>query len=406
MIRSHVIRLDPTCAQEEFFWRCTGTARFAYNWALRRWREKYTAGEKFGEGDIAKELNAIKREQFPWMLEVPKTVVQQAIKNLGRGYQNFFNSVKGKRKGPKMAPPDWKSKRKSKPSAKLDNGAGTFSFDGKSVKLPMVGRIKTFEELRLDGKPLGTCLSFQGGRWWLSVQVELPDVEKTVNPKSAIGIDLGLTTAVTLSNGEKFEAPKPLKGALKKLRRMNKSLHRKVKGSQNREKAKLKLSRLHFRIGCIRKDWIHKLTTSIAKRFSLVCVEGLNIDGMMANHKLSRAISDIGWGETVRQLKYKADAVQEVGTFYPSSKTCYRCGHVIDKLSLSDREWTCPNCGKVHDRDENAALNIREEGIRLFRCVTPESKVCGVEGSGPRRKPLVKPLTLKQKLHLALTGKK
>ena len=404
MIRSHVIRLDPTCAQEEFFRQCVGTARFAWNWALNEWRSQYAEGLKPNAWDLHAKLNAVKRELFPWMYEVPKRVVQQALDNLGTAYNNFFASVKGKRKGSKVNAPDWKAKGKCRESARLDNGP--MQFDGKRVKLPKIGWVKTFHELRFAGRIIVATLSFYGDRWWLSVNVELPDVEKVVNPKSCVGIDLGLTTAVTLSTGEKFEAPKPLKGALKKLRRLNKSLSRKVKGSQNRKKAATKLSRLHFRIGCIRKDWQHKLTSSIAKRFSLVCVESLNVKGMMANHCLARAISDVGWYEISRQLSYKCDAVQEVGRFYPSSKTCYACGYVIDKLSLSDRSWGCPNCGRTHDRDTNASLNIREEGIRLFRLVRPDSKVCGVEGSGPNRKIETKPLTLKQKLHLALAGKK
>ncbi len=402
MIRSHVIRLDPTAKQEEFFRQCVGTARFAYNWALKQWRDQYAAGQKPNEGALRKQLNAIKRQEFPWMLDVPKTVVQQAIKNLGVGYQNFFNSLSGKRKGAKVNAPDFKSKHKSKQSARLDDGPGTFSFNGKRVKLPRIGTVRAYEELRFEGRPIATSLSCVGGRWWLSVQVELPD--KPVEPvnKHSVGVDLGLTTALTLSTGEKFEAPKPLKANLEKLGKLDRQVSRKVKGSQNRKKAVQKLARLHWRIAQIRKDWQHKTTTSIAKRFSLVCVEDLNVKGMMSNRKLSRAISDIGWAEIGRQLQYKCEAVQEVGRFYPSSKTCAGCGHRLGSIPLHIRSWTCTNCGEVHDRDVNAAVNIENEGRKLFTASCAGINACGDGSSGTDRKVGTKLPSSKQELDSTL----
>jgi putative transposase len=404
MIRAHVIKLDPTHDQKIFFNRCVDDARFAWNWALEEWRKQYAEDLKPNEYTLQKQINACKREKLPFLLETPKTVVQQAIKNLGTAYQNFFNSIKGKRSGPKMSPPDFKKKNRAKKTARLDNGPGTFRFDGKSVKLPKIGWIKTFEELRFDGRPMSATLSFQGGFWWLSVQVELPDVEKTINPKSSIGIDLGLTTAITLSNGEKYEAPKPLKENIKKLRSFNKNLSRKKKGSQNSKKAAKKLSRLHWKIGQIRKDWQHKMTTSIAKRFSLVCVEDLNVGGMMKNRKLSRSISDIGWGEIGVQLKYKCDHVQEIGRFFSSSKLCNKCGEKNDEMSLSTRKWTCAKCGSVHDRDENAAKNIEAEGLRLYTVSYTGINACEDESSGIQRKKNTKLSSVKQESHLPLSA--
>ena len=383
MIRSQVIRLDPTCKQEEFFRQCVGTARFAYNWALARWREQYAAGGKPNEGELRKHLNAIKRQEFPWMLDVPKQIVQLSITNLGIAYQNFFNSVKGKRTGAKMKPPDFKSRHRSKQSTRLDNGPGTFRFEGKSVRLAKIGFVKTMEELRFAGRPLSATVSFVGGRWWLSVQVELPDAAP-VSTNPAVGIDLGLTTALTLSTGEKIEAPKPLKAALTRLQRLGRLVSRKVKGSQNRKRAAHKLARLHWRIAQIRKDWQHKTTTAIAKRYSLVCVEDLNVKGMIKNHSLARAISDIGWYEIGRQLKYKCFAVQPVGRFYPSSKLCHDCGARAESMALDVRSWVCTSCGCIHDRDENASLNIRDEGIRLHTASCAGINACGDGSSGPR----------------------
>lgn len=400
MIRAQVIKLDPTFAQAKFFQACTDTARAAFNLGLNEWRYQYEAGFKPNEGKLCKELNAVKEQEFPWMLEVPKRVVQQAIKNLGTAYQNFFDSCKGKRAGAKMKPPDFKSRHKSKQSARLDNGPGTFSFDGKTVKLPKIGIVKTYEALRFDGRPMSAVVSFVGGRWWLSVQVELPDVVLEHGNKPSVGIDLGLTTALTLSTGEKIESPRPLKSALECLKRLDRFVSRKVKGSQNRKKAIQKLARLHWRVGQIRKDWQHQTTTAIAKRFSLVCVEDLNVKGMMSNHKLARAISDIGWSEIGRQLQYKCVALQEVGRFYPSSKTCSGCGQKADSMPLNVRSWTCHNCGEIHDRDINAATNIENEGRRLFTASCAGNNACGVEGSGPgpRKRTRTKPSTAKQEL--------
>jgi putative transposase len=399
VIRSHVIQLDPTDAQEEFFRRCVGTARFAYNWALNRWRERFDTGEKPNEAELRKELNSIKDVEFPWMYAVPKSVVQQAIKNLGIAYQNFFDSIKGKRKGPKMSMPDFKSRHRSKASARLEDGPDKFSFDGNKIKLPKIGWIKMREELRFEGRPISTRLSFQGQRWWISVQVELPDIEKTPNPESCVGIDLGLTSAITLSTGEKFEAPRPLRSAITRLKRLGRRLSRKVKGSQNRKKAANKLSRLHWKVAQTRKGWQHEITTAITKRFSVICVEDLNVSGMMKNHCLARAISDVGWGEIVRQLGYKADAIQEVDRFFPSSKTCSGCGFLMESLPLSVREWACPHCGRVHDRDENAAENIRSQGLNLFNTARVRESTPGETGSsGIRRRTNTKLPSMNQEL--------
>jgi len=391
VIRSQVIKLDPTCRQEEFFRQCVGTSRFAFNWALKAWRDKYAAGQKVSEGDLRKELNAVKGEQFPWMSNTPKSVVQQAIKNLGTAYQNFFDSVTGKRKGPKMAPPDFKSRHKSKRSARLDNGPGTFSFDNKTVRLPKIGTVKTHEALRFDGRPLSAIVSFVGGRWWLSVQVELPDPVVVPSDKPAVGIDLGLKTALVLSDGRTFEAPKPLKAALERLKRLGRSVSRKVKGSNNRKKAAARLGRHHWKVAQIRKDWQHKTTTTIAKSYGLVGLEDLNVKGMMANHCRARAISDIGFAEIRRQLEYKAEKVVAINMWLPSSKTCSNCGCKKDVLALSERIYHCDHCGFEIDRDLNAAINIRTASCA-------GNNACGIEGSGGPRKRSTKPSMLKQEL--------
>lgn len=392
MIRSQVIRLDPTHKQEEFFRQCVGAARFAFNWGLQSWNDRYASGQKVDESSLRKELNAIKREQFPWMLNVPKSVVQQSIKNLGTAYQNFFASCKGKRRGPKMAPPTFKSKHRSKQSARLDNGPGTFVFDGCSVKLAKVGWVRTYEALRFEGRPLSTSISFVGARWWISVQVELPDIELAAQvDKPSVGVDLGLKTALVLSDGRTFESPKPLKAALDRLKRLGRRVSRKVKGSSNRAKAVRTLCRQHWRVAQIRKDWQHKTTTTIAKSYGAVGLEDLNVRGMLSNHRLARVISDVGFSEIRRQLEYKCEKVVIVDRWFPSSRLCSRCGNKKETLSLSERTFCCEKCGFEIDRDLNAALNIHTASCAGINA-------CGVEGSGLGVTTKTKPATAKQEL--------
>lgn len=392
MIRSQVIKLDPTHKQEEFFRQCVGAARFAFNWGLQSWNDRYVSGRKVTRNELGKELNAVKREQFPWMLDVPKSVVQQGLKNLEAAYQNFFSSCKGKRCGPRMAPPAFKSKHRSKQSARLDNGPGTFVLNGCSVKLPKIGWVKTHEALRFEGRPLSAVVSFVGDRWWLSVQVELPDIEPTTQvARPSVGIDLGLKAALVLSDGRTFESPKPLKSALDRLKRLGRRVSRKVKGSSNRAKAVRTLCRQHWRVAQIRKDWQHKTTTTIAKSYGAVSLEDLNVRGMLSNHRLARAISDIGFSEIRRQLEYKCEKVIIVDRWFPSSRLCSRCGNKKETLSLSERTFCCEKCGFEIDRDLNAALNIHTASCAGINA-------CGVEGSGLGVTTETKPATTKQEL--------
>jgi putative transposase len=188
---------------------------------------------------------------------------------------------------------------------------------------------------------------------------------------------MGLTTAVTLANGEKIDAPMPLKAALARLKRRGQCVSRKVKGSNNRKKAVQWSARAHWRVAQIRKDWQHKTSTAIAKRFGTVCMENVNVNGMLANHCLARAISDIGWSELGRQLAYTCDVVQEVGRFFASSTLCSRCGTKTESMSLGVREWTCATCGEMHDRDVNAAKNIEAAGLRLRAASCAGMNACG-----------------------------
>ena len=389
--RGHKIRLDPNKRQEQFFWKCVGTARFAYNWALANWKQDYADGGRPSAFDLRRRLNSIKHDEFPWMAEVPCDVFGQSICDLGDAFTRFF---KGQTRHP-----TFKRKHGARNSAHIDHGAGRIIIDGHRVRIPKLGWVRTFEDPRWqDGKPMSAILRSEGERWFLSVMFEIP--KPIVRPHDdypvAVGIDLGLKSAITLSTGEKFVAPKPLKWGQKKLRRLNKSLARKKKGSKNREKARRRLNRFHCRIKNIRLDWQHKTTTAIAKRFQLAFIEDLNTKGLIKNHSLARSIADVGWGELVRQLTYKMPT-GKVGRFFASTKTCSCCDHKLDEIGLDVREWECPKCGAHHDRDVNAAMNILCEGLRLFSTAGCAGlQACGETGAGLRVKPKTKLDSTKQ----------
>ncbi len=369
---SHVIRLRPTPDQQVLFKKCVGTARFAYNYAISEWRANGEARKadatlrSISEQDIRKQLNRLKGETYPWMYEVSKTVVQQAIKDAGTSIQRFYKKQSGYPKFHRKGIHD---------SARLDNGPGTFQFDGKRIRLPKIGWIKMREPLRFDGRPLSAVISRSGAAWYVSVQVEVTDAEfyKDRVAEGVIGVDLGVKTAVVCSDGTCIDSPKPLKRHLKRLKRQHRVVSRRKKGSNRRRKAVAKLAKLHERVGNIRKDWLHKTTTKLVCENQAIGIEDLNVAGMLKNHKLARAISDVGFGEFRRQLEYKTlrydTQLVMYPRFEPSSKKCSVCGRVLDELPLSVREWTCDSCGEHHDRDLNAAIVIAKyTNDRLVLC--------------------------------------
>jgi len=358
---SHRIALDPTTEQERVLRQAVGVARFAYNWALAEWKREYETGEKPKERKLRRQLNAIKREKFPWMLDVPKSVPQQAIKNLGKAFQAFFEGHADYPKFKKKFQHDW---------ARLDNGPGTFRVSAKRIGVPRFGELRMREELRFAGKALSATVSREADRGLVSIPVEIERPEPKRESQAAVGVDLGITTTATLSTGEKLDGPKALKSNLRRLQRCSRAHSRKKRGSANRRKSAARLARIHQRIGNIRQDWLHKTTTWLASVFTLIGVEDLNVRGMLANRHLARAIADIGCREFRRPLDYKGKlygaqvVVADCG--YPSSRLCSVCGSRLENLSLSDRTWTCPECGSVHDRDENAAKNLEHYAYREF----------------------------------------
>jgi putative transposase len=257
-VLSHRIALVAMAAQEVWSRQAVGVSRFAYNWALAEWQRQYQAGEKPSEAALRRQLNAIKRQQFPWMQLVPKSVPQQAIKNCGAAFQRFFKKRGGYPKFKKKGVRD---------SARLDNGPGTFEFAGKRVRLPVIGWVKLREELRLSGKALSTTVSRVADRWFVSVPIEVDLPEPVRESQAAVGVDLGVSTAATLSSSEKLTGPKPLQAHLERLQRLSRWHSRKQKGSHNRRKSTMRLARLHARIANVRQDWLYETTTRLVREF-------------------------------------------------------------------------------------------------------------------------------------------
>jgi len=399
MIISHKIRLNPNNKQATYLAKAAGTARFAYNWGLAEWQAQYAAWKddndlpKPSQFSLRKQLNAIKREQFPWMLEVTKNAPQMAIIQLGAAFKNFFAG--------RAQYPQFKKKGKSRDSFTLTNDQ--FALNACRIRIPNLGSVRMRETLRFSGKILSATLSRTADQWFASITVDtdsnhLPPTEN----QGVVGVDLGVSALATLSTGEVVVGAKPHKALLFRLQRLSRSLSRKVKGSINRHKAKRKLAKLHARIANIRKDTLHQLTTDLTRRFALIGIEDLNVSGMVKNRHLSRAISDMGFFEFRRQLEYKAEMrgalVVVADRFFASSKTCSNpaCGHKLDKLPLSVREWTCPCCGTVHDREVNAAINLANYAV------SSTVSACEGEGAGLGRKPKTKPAPLKQEFNRKL----
>jgi putative transposase len=382
MIVSQRIALNPNNAQATHFRRACGTARYAYNWARQQWEEQHKAGKKPTAFRLCKQFNAIKKAQFPWTGDVTCRATENAILNLGNAYKKFFKKTA---KYPRF------KKKGIRDSFEIHNE--DLKIEPSSVYVPKLGWVRSFQPIRFQGRILSGVVSRHGHRWFLSVAIETKNPFPQSENQAAVGVDLGVSTMATLSTGEKLTGPKPHFHLLKRLRRLNKSLARKVKGSKNRDKAKMKLSRLHTRIKNIRHHSIHQLTSRLVKNYGVIGIEDLNVAGMVKNRHLSRAISDMGFYEFKRQLKYKAEwrgvQVVEVNRFFPSSKTCSECGLVVESLPLSVREWQC-ECGAKHDRDVNAAINLRNMAVKST------VSACGETGSGLVRKSKTKPVSMKQ----------
>lgn len=293
-----------------------------------------------------------------------------AIIQLGRAFENFFRK--------RALYPTFRRKG-ADDRFTLTNDL--FRVDGKRIRIPKLGWVRMREVLRFDGRIVSASVTRIADRWFVSIIVDTPNriLPKAEN-QGTVGVDLGVTRLATLSTGEVIVGPKALRMLLANLRKLSRDLSRKVKGSRNYVKAKMKLAKLHARIADVRRDGLHKLSTSLTRRFHTIGVEDLNVKGMIKNRRLSRAIVDMGFGELRRQLKYKVEerdgVLVVVDRWYPSSKTCSSCGYVLDFLELGTRSWQCPRCSEVHDRDVNAATNLKSKAMSSI------ASACGEDGAG------------------------
>ena len=382
MLLVHKIALKPNNKQTTYFKKACGVARFSYNWGLAEWKKQYESGEKPSEISLRKKLNKIKKTEFPWMQEVTKVAPQQAIKNLGSAFNRFF---KHRGKYPQF------KKKGIRDSFRADNGPAKTGENAvqlidKKVNLPRIGWIKLQEELRFQGQIKSVTVSRKADRWFAAISVEANQLPHERKNHASVGIDLGIKTFVQLSSGESFAGAKPHTRKLKRLKRLSRSLSRKKKGSANYTKAKTKLSKLHAGIANIRSDYLHKTSTAIVLNHSKICIEDLNVAGMVKNRKLSRPIMDQSFSEFRRQLEYKSKWYDSeliiAGRFFPSSKMCSSCHEINHALTLSDRHWTCDHCGITHDRDLNAAINLEKYNLTKNTVSSTEINACGEEGSG------------------------
>jgi putative transposase len=362
--RAYKYRFYPTAEQQKVLAQTFGCCRFVYNWGLSTRKTAYFQhGQRMYYNDLAAMLPVLK-EQYPWLRNASAVPLQQALRHLDRAFVNFFEGHADY--------PTWKSKRNEQSAT---YAANAFTWDGQTLTLAKMDAplsIVWHRPLPNGCKPSSvTITKDSANRYFVSILLK-EEIKPLPIVKKMVGLDLGIKAMVALSTGETMGNPKYFAQDEKKLAKAQRRHARKQKGSKNRAKARLKVARLHARIADRRRDYQHQLSTRIVHENQVICVESLAVKHMVKNHALAKAISDVGWGEFVRQLDYKARwygrTLVKIDQWYPSSKTCHACKHVLDALSLDIREWVCPACGVAHDRDTNAALNILAEGLSVMAC--------------------------------------
>jgi putative transposase len=352
MLLSIKTKLKLSSCQATIMSKHAGIARFTYNWGLAAWIDLYKDGLKPNKYLLKKFFNNHVKPEFTWIKEtgICQKITQYAFDNLGDSFSRFFSKKGGYPKFKKKGHHD---------SFTIDAGGKPIPVGGTSIKLPTIGWVKTYE-----GLPHTTCKSITISRtadsWFMAFAYEQSH-KPTIKEHEVVGVDLGVKVLATLSTGVVFPNPKHYKAHLKKLEGLSRKLARKVKGSNNRYKAKIHLAKCHARIANLRKETLHQITTFLCKNHAKIVVEDLNTSGMLSNHKLAQVIADCGFHEFRRQLEYKAKkfgcAIIIASRWFPSSKTCSNCGHIQD-MPLKERTYNCGSCGHSMDRDLNAAINL------------------------------------------------
>ena len=395
---AHRIELKPNNKQKTYFRKAFGCARLAYNWGLAEWKRMYEAGEKPSGRKLRTQFNAIKKEQFPFVYEVTKCATEQPFDNLQRAFDNFFRDLKQR----KVSYPQFKKKRDNEGSFYIQADKIRLSETNKNSKafsklthnengkhqyicMPNMhgGWVKMAEHIRFNyAKINNVCISQSGGKFYASFSLEITEEEyqrthpnvDLVDASRKVGVDMGIKSALILSDGIAIENPRPLKKNLRKLKRLSRQLSKRIhpktkeerlKGvgkSNNYMKLSVRLAHAQGRVANIRRDFLHKVTTILTTHYGEIAIEDLNVKGMTKNHRLAQAVNDVSFGELRRQIEYKAETngvkVTKADRYFASSKICSVCGEKKDDLTLSDRTYRCPHCGAVIDRDLNASLNL------------------------------------------------
>jgi putative transposase len=386
--RTHKIQIDPTYKQQGYFSKGCGIARFAWNWGLSKWKEQYQAGSRVSALELKKEFNRRKEKEFPWVYEVTKYACQQPFIHLQKAFQGFFNKTA---KYPKY--------KKKGINDSFYIGGDQVRVVGKYVKIPNLGWVRLRESLRFEGKINGVTISRKADHWFISVNVQTSQVPSACESQAAVGVDLGIKTFATLSNGKSIPSNQPLRKKLGKLRRLQRRLSRRKQGSQNRKRAKSDVAKIHYKIANCRNDFLHKVTTGLTEQYKNIVIEDLDISKMLQKKKLSRLISDSGWHEFRRQLSYKAELrgnkIFIADKWYASSKRCSGCDNYKEELALSERTYSCEKCGQKLDRDLNAAICLEQ----LLSTVSSTGiDACGQDGSVVMLKTSRQPAWGKQEL--------
>ena len=373
-LKAYKFRIYPTEEQEIFFAKTFGCVRKVYNLMLNDRKKAYEEVKNDPSKKMIFPTPAKYKEEFPFLKEVDSLALANAQLHLDKAYKNFFRDKS-------VGFPRFKSKKNPVQSYTTNNQNGTVALiDSKFIKIP---KLKSLVRIKLHRQPKGmiksaTISRHASGKYYISLlcKEEISELPKT---NSAIGIDLGITDFAILSDGQKIDNNKFTSKMEKKLKREQRKLSRRAllaknKGiplseAKNYQKQKRKVARLHEKVMNQRTDFLNKLSTEIIKNHDIICIEDLNVKGMLRNHKLARSISDVSWSSFVAKLQYKADwygrEIIKVDTWFPSSQICSECGHKDGKKSLDIREWTCPICHTHHDRDINASINILTEGLRI-----------------------------------------
>ena len=375
-------RCYPTSEQEQHLARTFGCVRFVWNWALRARTDAFRAGERMGYPATDRALTLLKQQpETVWLNEVSSVCLQQALRDLQVAFSNFFDK--------RTAYPTFKRKEARQSANYTERG---FSFDAERriLKLAKIGAIKVKWSRKAIPHPSSIRLiRTASGKYFVSLVVE---TQPAPLPKTgeSVGIDFGVARLATLSNGERVSNPKHGAKWQRRLAFYQKRLARAKKGSKRREKVKRHVARIHEKIANSRSDTRHKLSTDLVTRFDVICVEDLNLRGMVKNHNLARSLHDASIGTAIRMIEEKAarygKTVVKIDRWFPSSKTCSDCGYIVEKLPLSVREWTCPECGTTHDRDANAAANILAVGqtVSAHGGTVRRSRATASERKSPR----------------------